>query len=220
MALPSPWSRGLRRLAFRRPRLGSLGIAAVAGVAIAIAVAWICGTLSSLRPGHGVRPGAWPRAVPSDWPEPESCAELAGVGVRLKRWWVIVRGSHPQKLEPLHLDLYEVGWPWPALSAAQRWDFRRPDGSARIQGGIWDEGLSDVTISGRLERPLPIRPMAGLMADSLVYAAGVAALAWCWSAHRRHRAARAGRCPSCGYSLTGLPPPSGCPECGYGGAPA
>ncbi len=37
---------------------------------------------------------------------------------------------------------------------------------------------------------------------------------------RARRSARAGKCPKCNYSLTGLPAGSACPECGGGKAAA
>ncbi len=62
---------------------------------------------------------------------------------------------------------------------------------------------------------LPTRLLwRGLAADTLVYGAAWASLLAAPRAIRRAVRRRCGRCPRCGYDLTGLQPGAPCPECG------
>lgn len=60
-------------------------------------------------------------------------------------------------------------------------------------------------------RPLPIMPMwPGLIANTVTYACAL----YVPLLVTRHRRARRGECPKCGYSRSGLADGSPCPECG------
>lgn len=138
---------------------------------------------------------------------------------RLAPRWSHVAGRPPDPAldVPAH-TLVEVafGWPWEMAS----YEYRRfgktwTEPHGEVSGAM---DLGDVWVSGRQEvKALPLRPAwAGLVGNTVLYAVFIVGLVGV-----RHlvneivavRWSRFGRCPACGYDLTGSAG-TRCPECG------
>lgn len=84
---------------------------------------------------------------------------------------------------------------------------RRSMNTGLIQDGAWNAGYVEL---------LPLVPIApGFLWNTLLYATLSSAFFCVLSVSRRALRIKRGLCPSCGYSLSGLPDHS-CPECGWG----
>lgn len=101
------------------------------------------------------------------------------------------------------------GWPFLAL----RCELADPDGQPVLRGGLSVSRLDPR--KGSRAAILPLIPMwAGLAADAAIFGAGFGLLMLAASGLRRELRRRRGHCPRCGYTLSGLPAPGVCPECG------
>ncbi len=127
-------------------------------------------------------------------------------------WWPKVR-----TWEGGHIG---VGWPAPALCATvtQEWGpIGEPGGRkvhTRLDYGYMPEmtQLPDSLFQDRIPMIFPYRPVwAGFAANTLLYGAVLAAIAWCARYVRRARRLRRGQCPACGYPRGTSPV---CTECG------
>lgn len=124
------------------------------------------------------------------------------------------RHLRPASVDDLHMQAWyrQVGWPLPALTGSIHWvrQIRNADIIYAVKGGVQlprDKNFQP--------RALPLTPVwPGFVVDWLLWSmawfaplAGIASL-------RHWRRKRKGLCTHCGYSLTGLPEASVCPECG------
>lgn len=120
----------------------------------------------------------------------------------------------PDSVDDLHMMAWyrEVGFPLPALTCSIHWvrQIRNADIIYAVKGGYQLPRDKDFN-----PRALPLTPVwPGFVVDLLLWSTvwfapltGIAAL-------RRWRRKCKGLCIHCGYSLTGLPEDSVCPECG------
>ncbi len=223
----------------RRVRVAS-GCLAV-GAVINVLVAWAFAVWASVGtaqvsarsvPGLGEfddPPVTWRTPVPQGWPPPATviAAERRGIAVQ---WGFSSMGE---------AKVIRTGWPWYSLrsacmSAKNGTGFQ----TTWLQSGIElpgrNVGLDFVTArelqgedfaarmvtsktSLAIPRRLPVEPLlGGTLANSAIWAA-IAGGFWCLVfLLRRGIRIRAGQCPRCGYSLSGLSKSGICPECGAG----
>ncbi|MFG0283575.1 MAG: hypothetical protein ACF8R7_04070 [Phycisphaerales bacterium JB039] len=116
------------------------------------------------------------------------------------------------------------GWPLTSVGSTRRLDYTRREGvippvesHAAVLTLPWrrPHALTGMPDNVRL----PLRPLPGLLLNTIFYGLLWALLLFAPGAIRRRIRRAKGRCPKCGFSLAGQPQP-GCPECGHGRAPA
>ena len=208
--------------------LRSLAVGAVLFLCmlVNIGVAWGFAVWGDVpRDGYAsVATEPWPRKVPDNWPPVSDTCRAVRWGVSATEWF----GLRPWKVETFEghqiafadqteaVWRYRVGWPfrsmhWWAVPGGHMNSAPLPIGTRLELGGGLDlpSGLTTAPIEGRA---LPIWPYwPGFLANTLIYAAMVGALAFCPSIVNRLRRHRTGCCRRCGYAVRDLPL---CPECG------
>lgn len=190
--------------------------AALAGAAIASAVACACAVWSPVR-GPGLPPvrDAW-RCV----------TEAGGFGYRTRHEWS-ARGVEgvPTSWHRAVRGEYLAGWPVPMLASAVAPGAAERDDPGRAPAGL-DLPLTEMVrrgfptnrlpafVSALPERRVPVAPLwGGVAVNTAFWGAASAAAAFGAAKARRSVLRRAGRCARCGYDLGGLGG-GGCPECG------
>jgi len=113
-------------------------------------------------------------------------------------------------------DRHDAGWPMPSLRSEFEWSRSSagPIASQTFEDAGWASGLPIPRDWGawRYARRLPVRPLwAGFAVNTVLFAAILALPLAAMALTRRVRRVRAGRCPRCGYDVSGL---IACPECG------
>ncbi len=187
-----------------------LGIALVAGLLLAIAMAQAGAFTQRLTRAEFRNDAAPPAFVPSGWTM-RTWLDRRGPGIRYhlvsESVWMGSRLGMSESTAPNRtLIVVECGWPLPAM----RWrEAYHAAHLSKVARGIAIPGPG-------LERRLPLEPLwGGLAADTLI----LGAAAWAFTAGpcalRRYRRRIRGQCTSCGYLLGDL---ARCPECG-GAAP-
>jgi hypothetical protein len=197
-------ARRARRLAPRLAACAFFGVLLTCGVALAASVVGPLrrdrSSLIDLPEWHGQVPSTFPRS-------PDRRYSASGFGKR-RHFEFGPAGMYQARWA-------EAGWPFPA--------FRGGIGTWRSDDGTFGTSFRRaIEIPERIAEPeeffgnamVPIEPIAtGFALDTAFYAALILSL---WSTpgliRRRSRRAR-GRCPACGYDLTGGTTPN-CPECG------
>ncbi len=218
---------------WRRP---AILIAAVllAGAVVNVAVAWgIAGTEPPIRisyeAGVDLEGGAWPVAVPVDWPQPlmrwDVVSRAGEGGARTRVWW---HTDYRAEFGPSYVAIeYSAGWPALSLrrlhAAEHEWIAADGDESeltreapipTLLRGLAAPEPLARRLVNSDGHLPLaPILP--GFILNTAFYAAILAAPLIVFPVRRWRRRQR-GRCMRCGYEGGGLAD-NPCPECG--GAP-
>jgi hypothetical protein len=176
--------------------------------------------------------GEWP--VPVPWPllyTPSDIARAGGRVLSATRYayhhgesmdaiYESGMGSERVQLNK-NADLYDAGWPWPALRWTVFWQERRHFGGPTL--ARFDRRAVTVAASGWPapslwnvggNRRVPLMARWGLLWDTLVYACAIAAVAWGPRIVRRATRGWRGCCVACGYDRRGLPAEAVCPECG------
>lgn len=131
-------------------------------------------------------------------------------------------GSWPPASPVNHVLLDTRGWPMLALSCT--YEIERP-----VSGGLHAKAHGAITLPGKIvpkgswfgggyPPSLPLRPRwTGLLVNALFFGTLLAVPILAHGAGRRALRRRRGRCPRCGYDLSGTPAATGCPECGAPG---
>ena len=195
-------------------------VCVLAGAIATIALAWT-GTLysdwSRMKIHPATRP-AWPGAAPRDWPLPTTTGSTDHRLANHEMW------AHfdPNSARTVGWYRLRAGFPFRALVHDIGTDQTAGGPVTIVTPGVW---LRGVALPAGLRDPLrmadfrvPIRPIwLGFLGDTLVYAAAIWLLACAPGLIRRRRRLHRGRCPGCGYSLSGLQIDglgAVCPECG------
>jgi hypothetical protein len=127
--------------------------------------------------------------------------------------------SHLRPKSLADLDLFAIytatGWPFRSMSCAaedvSQSGKRRGNETWHISGGLLIQNRGNLP-----PRFLPLQPVwPGLLINTAIYAVAILMLASAARFVRRAARTRRGRCPTCGYSRTGLTPDNACPECGH-----
>jgi hypothetical protein len=124
---------------------------------------------------------------------------------------------------PRHTGLrrHRAGWPALAMRCERNWSSEASGDWYPISYGLtpphWttrERYFEDIGSPG-LRPPLPVLPEPkGFALDTLFYGALLFCLFLLARRLRGTLRTRRGRCPDCGYVLSGLPQSSACPECG------
>jgi hypothetical protein len=135
----------------------------------------------------------------------------------LPRWSAVRRARVSDAVGAAHAGADR--WDWYAIEErAEGWPWRCVRGERHSIGetvngrtGARDRLVGYIVAGNRIRVPwLPI--WTGLVLDVGAAAALWCTLAWAAAGWRRRRRTRRGRCPTCGYDLTGID--GVCPECG------
>jgi hypothetical protein len=211
----------------------------VLGACASVLTAWVGAMMAPLAWGpekpielsEGQLWARWPLSVP--WPllyPPSDMARASGRVLSATRYAY----HHGETMDGIgwservqmskSVDLYDAGWPWPALRWTSWREERRHFGgpvrarfdhksaSAVASGWPAPAGLSRIGA----DRRLPLTPRWGLLWDTLIFSGGIAALLFGPAMGRRVMRGWRGRCLACGYDRRGLPAGAVCPECGRG----
>lgn len=119
----------------------------------------------------------------------------------------------------IRTEFYRFGWPWPAVGCQA--GPGSPTSDLRIAGAMvayqWPRPASGVRQRGDVALAWwPVWP--GLIGDTILFAAAWWLLALIRVGVVRQWRGRRGSCRACGYSRSGLPSTSPCPECGAASA--
>ena len=178
-----------------------IAICLLLGAVVSVAVAWACGHWSKTRGDTNslASDADWPRAVPSDWPQPTFRATAWGFGRTIVFFSADTRrGFYAQRL-------YQWGWPLRALeSEAHAW--------AQPPGRL-------TTITASIPKPIdsahgflwicPAWP--GFAVNTIIYGALFWPLMSGLFSVRGFVRVRRGLCPTCAYPMGES---AVCTECG------
>jgi|ERR1043165_6540212 hypothetical protein len=190
----------------------------LAGAAVTMVVAWGCALWGPMPGGaFSEHAGAqWPSRVPASWAPRVPRYDLE-VGNRVFHLRGAATSTSPGPGGRIAY-VWETGWPWPAVRAAQFEDYSAGGMGARSSSGAL---TFDMRVAGWLRThndAVPLRPVGwAFVGDTLVYACVVGGLLTCavWMRERMRR--RRGLCIGCGYDRAGIGVGSACPECGRAG---
>lgn len=205
----------------RRSLIDAIAASLCLGAVITVLVAFACAAWSGIarvRNNVGNRePPELATVIPPPWLIPRRpakprdfefwLAEYRGVGLRI---FDLVMG------EAFNYDhrIYrtQAGWPLMALECSET--LRDP--VAINHGFAVPQWLGPAQRRGRLyvNPTFPLKPTPGFAADMFLYAGACFSFLGGIRLARHALRALKGRCVTCGYSRTGLPSGSPCPECG------
>jgi hypothetical protein len=192
---------------------GVVGAAATTGVAVWLAVD---ASYTTATRRQGV---SWPVEVPTHWPrQVRSVAIGSGRGIRREEY----QGVDPNwdgesPVAVYYVDRTFAGLPSRALTRVRLVE-GRPGGQPKwSEEPQWQQatrrGLGRIIGAFRADPVPPSPSFPGFALDTAFYSAIAFAVSCAPGLVRRHLRRVRGRCRSCSYDLSGLPPGSPCPEC-------